>query len=539
MPRNDVTDAHRHPDITSMRGRHRGAGGATWWRLTVMRLGWLADRWPPRLPSKGDLLAGPSVALVLIPQSLAYAELAGVPPERGLYTAAAAPAIAAISGSSRYLQSGPVALTSLLAMGALAPLMATGTAEYAAHAALLAVLVGIVRVLLGLLRGGALSYLMSQPVLAGFTVGAAILIVASQVPTLLGVPSDADNPLTAAWHAVLTPAGWQPGPIVLGIATIAILLGGRKLHALFPGALIATVLGVLVATAGFGGPQVGAIPAGLPLPSLDLPWPAVGSLVLPAVVIALVGFAEPAAIARRYAAQENETWNPNREFFGQGVANLASGLMTGYPVGGSFSRTALNKLSGATSRWSAVLTGGWVLALLPLAPLLSGLPTAVLAGLVIAAAVSLVEVRPFREYWRLSLPQFGVAVPTLLATLLLAPRMERAVLLGVGLAIAVHLWRELRVDVERWLEDDTLHLRPRGVLYFGSAPDAERQIRAALNESPEIHQLVLHLDGIGRLDVTGVLALRNLLDRLALDGVDVHLDHVAPNAQRLVDRVLR
>lgn len=490
-------------------------------------------------PSRGDLIAGPSVALVLIPQALAYAELAGVPPERGLYTAAAAPAIAAIAGSSRYMQSGPVALTSLLTLGALAPLMATGTAEFAAHAALLAVLVGVIRVLLGLLRGGPLSYLMSRPVLSGFTVGAAVLIVASQLPTLLGVPSDDDNPLMAAWHALANPAHWQPETIVLGLVTVGLLAGGRKLHPLFPGALVATALGMLVANAGFGGPQVGPIPAGLPLPSLDLPWSAVGSLLLPAAVIAVVGFAEPAAVARRYADDQPEPWNPNREFVGQGLANFASGALSGYPVGGSFSRTALNKLSGATSRWSSVFTGGWVLALLPFTPLLSGLPTAVLGGLVIAAALSLVQLRPFQECWRFSLPQFGVAIPTLLATLLLAPRVDRAVLLGIGLAIAVHLWRELRVDVQSWREAETLHLRPRGVLFFGSTPDVERQIRAALQQHHGFRELVVHLDGLGRLDLTGVLALRDLLERVTDDGVTVHLAHVAPNAERLVERVLR
>lgn len=504
-----------------------------------MALRGIAARLPFTRPSRGDLIAGPSVALVLIPQSLAYAELAGVPPERGLYTAVAAPAIAAISGSSRYMQSGPVALTSLLTLGALSPLMTAGTTEFAAHAALLAILVGIVRVLLGLLRGGPLCYLMSQPVLAGFTVGAAVLIVASQLPTLLGVPSEGDNPLAAAWHALADPAHWRLETLLLGVATVVLLAGGRKLHTLFPWALAATVLGLVVAGAGFGGPQVGTIPAGLPLPSLDLPWPAVGSLLLPAVVIALVGFAEPATIARRYASEENEPWNPNREFLGQGVANLAAGVLSGYPVGGSFSRTALNRLSGATSKWSAVFTGLWVLALLPFTPLLSGLPTAVLGGLVIAAALSLVELRPFQEYWRFSLPQFGVAVPTLLATLLLAPRLDYAVLLGIGLAIAVHLWRELGVDVETWCTDGALHLRPRGVLYFGSAPDVERQIRAALRAHAGVHALVVHLDALGRLDLTGVLALRNLLDRVTDDGVHVELAHVAPNAQRLVDRVLR
>ncbi|TCP50807.1 SulP family sulfate permease [Tamaricihabitans halophyticus] len=504
-----------------------------------MRLRWLPSRTAPTWPSRGDLLAGPSVALVLIPQSLAYAELAGVPPERGLFTAAAAPAIAAIAGSSRYLQSGPVALTSLLTLGALAPLMATGTAEYAAHAALLAILVGIIRVLLGLLRGGALSYLMSQPVVAGFTVGAAMLIVASQLPTLLGVSAGADNPLVGGWLAITAVDQWQLGPVLLGLSTIAILLGGRKLHALFPGALLATVAGVILGATGFGGAQVGAISGGLPLPSLDLPWASVGALLIPAVVIALVGFAEPAAIARRYAAQDDEPWNANREFVGQGAANLASGLLSGYSVGGSFSRTALNRLSGATSRWSAVFTGLWVLVLLPLAPLLSTLPTAVLAGLVIAAAISLVEIRPFREYWRWSLPQFGVAVPTLILTLLLAPRVELAVLVGVGLAIAVHLWREFRVDIDSWRRGQELHIQLHGVLYFGSAPEVERKLRAALAAQPDAGELVLHLDRVGRLDLTAVLVLRNVLDRVAGEGMPCRFAGIAPSAERLVRKVLR
>ena len=276
-------------------------------------------------PVRGDFLAGISVALVLIPQALAYAKIAGVDPVHGLYAAVAAPIAGALIGSSPYLQTGPVAVTSLLTYGALAALGDPFSAKFALLAGLLAIMVGLVRLGIGLVGGGPIAYLMSQPVVVSFTSAAAILIISSQLPGLLGVDAGSGNPFVVALSALSQPADWQWIDILLGVFAMVAMIGGRKLSPLFPGALVA-----VVATSAwswvtdYGGSTVGDIAIALTLET-DLPWGDVPALLLPAVVIAVVGFAEPAAIARKYAAEDRTFWDSNKEFVGQGLANVASG----------------------------------------------------------------------------------------------------------------------------------------------------------------------------------------------------------------------
>lgn len=489
-------------------------------------------------PSVRDVIAGVSVALVLAPQSLAYATLAGLPPVHGLYAAVAAPIAAALFASSPYLQTGPVAMTSLLTLGALAGSAAVGTPGYAALAALLALVVGAARIVLGLLRAGVIGYLLSAPAVSAFTTGAALLIICSQVPTLVGARSDSVNPLVATLDVLTSPQAWNPASIALGLAVIAIIRGVRRLHPLVPGVLIATALAlVLVRVVGPVGEPVGALDLSLPPSPGSLPWASLPGLVLSGIVIAVVGFAEPASIARRYASQERRRWDPARELVSQGVANLAAGLAGGFPVGGSFSRTAVNRMAGATSRWSGGITGLAVLALLPFSGVLATLPRAALAGLVIAAVTSLVDVPALRRFWRLSRLQGLVAVATLVATLALAPRLELAVLVGVGLALGVHLWRELSLPVHREVEGRTLRLRPSGVLYFASAPGLEDTVSEVLSEHPDVDRVEIDLSALGRIDLTGMLALRSVVDDVA-QRCEIVLVGVPPNARRLVARVL-
>jgi SulP family sulfate permease len=489
-------------------------------------------------PVRGDVLAGVSVALILIPQSLAYAKIAGVDPVHGLYAAVAAPLAGALVGSSPYLQTGPVAVTSLLTYGALSSLGDPFTAEFALLAGVLAILVGLVRLGIGLLGGGPVAYLMSQPVVVSFTTAAAVLIISSQVPGLLGVDGGAGNPFTGALRALARPEAWSWADVSLGGLAMACMLLGRRISALFPGALVAVVATTLWSRlTEYDGPTVGDIRVDLALRG-DVPWAELPQLVLPAVVIAVIGFAEPAAIARKYAAEDRTHWDADKEFVGQGLANVAAGVAGGYPVGGSFSRTALNRLGGARTRWSGAVTGLAVAAILPFASLLSPLPTAVLSGLVIAAVLSLVDLRSPRRYWRWSKPQFLVAAATVAGTLLLAPRIERGVLLGVGTALAVHLWRELKVGVPSKLEGDTLHVWPTGVLYFGSAPAVERAVNDLLAQHLELCRLVLHLDRLGRLDLTGALMVRDTVAEVRSSGVEVEIVGAKEHVGRILARVL-
>lgn len=489
-------------------------------------------------PTRGDLVAGVTVALVLVPQSLAYAELAGLPPVHGLYAAAVAPVAGALVGSSPYLQTGPVALTSLLTFGALAPLAATGDASLPAYAALLALLVGGVRLVLGLLRWGGLAYFMSLPVVTGFTVAAALLILCSQVPSLVGVESESANPVAAATSALADPSQWSVAALGLGLVTVVVILGGRWLSRVVPWVLLATVAALLVSGLDLlHVPQVGPIPGGLPVPALDLPWHAVSGLLVPAVLIALVGFAEPASIARRYAEQDRRPWDPDREFTGQGLANLAAGLFAGYPTGGSFSRSALNRAAGARTRWSGAVTGLVVLAALPVVGVLSALPVAVLAAIVIASVLPLIDLSGFRDYWRYSRPQFLVAVPTFVVTLVAAPRVERGLLVGVALALAVHLWRETRIQVHVDHRDGVLHLRPEGVLYFASAPALEARLASLLDHHTGTRRVVVDLHRLGRLDLTGLLALRGFAGYAHASGAEVELHGVPAHARDRAERV--
>jgi SulP family sulfate permease len=296
-------------------------------------------------------------------------------------------------------------------------------------------------------------------------------------------------------------------------------------------------VGLLIGGAtAYPGTLVGSIPTGLPRLDLDLAWSALPQLVVPGVVIAIIGFAEAVAIARRYAAQERERWEPDRELLGQGLANVAAGFLSGYPTGGSLSRSALNKAAGATSRWSGAITGALVLCALPVADVLAPLPRSVLAGLVIAATLSLLDLRVFSRHWRLSPLQACVAIATFLATLAFAPRIERGVLVGVGLAVAVHLWREVRLDLLSQLDGSVLHLWPQGVLYYGSAPALQDRIVDVVARHPRAEQIVLHLSGLGRIDLSGMLAVRSLVEDTF--DVPVTIADVPGHGQRLVTRLL-
>jgi SulP family sulfate permease len=430
-------------------------------------------------------------------------------------------------------------VTSLLVAGSLAPLGDLSVAEYVAHAGLLAVMVGVFRLLLGVIRGGFVAYLMSQPVVAGFTFATAVIITAAQVPAAVGTTSSATNPIAAAVEALASPGSWSAAALLLAVGVAAVTLLARRVHPLVPGALLATVASLLlVRVPGLDLDQLGDIPSGLPVPTLGLPWSAVPALLLAALVIALVGFAEPASIARRYASAERTSWDPDRELVGQGLANVGAGLFGGFAVGGSFSRSELNRLSGARTRWSGVVTGLVVLAVLPFVSVLSGLPTAALAGLIVASVVALLSPRVVLRTWRYSRPQFVIAVVTIAVSLLAAPQVQWGVVAGVVLALAVHLWRELRLELDLWLENDLLHVRPQGVLYFGSAPALETRILSELAEHPTLSRVEIHLQRLGRVDLTGALVLRAICRDLARADVPVTLSGAQPQYRGLLDRVL-
>lgn len=488
----------------------------------------------------GDLLAGITVALVLVPQSLAYAELAGMPPERGLYAAAIPLLVAAPLASSPYLQTGPVALTAVLTFGALSAFAEPGSDRWVELGLLLALVVGVVRIAIGLTRAGVLAYLLSRPMLMGFVPAAAVFIIASQLPAAVGASPPDDGVLAQAVWAIGHPGDWSTAAVAVALLAALAMAGGRRLHPLAPGVLVAVVAATAwSALSGYDGARVGDIDVGLPPVSLGLPWGDLLSLLIPGSIIAVVGFAEPASIARTFAAQDRAPWDSDREFVSQGAANVAAGLTGGFPVGGSFTRSALNRQAGARTAWSGAITGIALISLLPLVFLLADLPSAVLAAIVITAVVPLIRVAPVAEVWRHSRPAALIAAGTFAATLAFAPRIERGVLVGVGLSVAVHLWRELRVDHDAWQEGDgVLHIRPRGVLWFGAAEILEQIVLTELSRHPEADRLCVHLDRIGRFDITAALTLRSALEQARRAGMEVELEGVQDRDRRLVDGVV-
>jgi len=486
-----------------------------------------------------DIVAGISVAVVLVPQSLAYAQLAGFPAYRGLFAASIPPLVAAPFASSPYLQPGPTAVSGLLTYGALAPLAPLGSMRYIELGLLLALLVGIIRVAVGLLRAGVLAYLMSQPLLIGFVPAAAILIVCSQLPVALGLHTHGHNELYRAGWALGHAGGWRVDAIVVSLLVSAVLLFGKRVHPLFPGVLLAVAGAILYSKfAGYSGAKLGAIHAGLPPLTRSLPLRELPRLVTPALVIALLGFVEASSIARTYAALERKRWDANREFVSQGVANLAAGVFGGFPVGASFSRSALNRRAGAKTNMSGLVTGLAVFAFLPLGFLLAPLPQSVLAATVIVAVVPLIRLDEIARIGRLSQPQFAITLTAFTLTLALAPHVEWAIVAAIAVSVAIHLWRELRLDVSATSRGDRLELIPEGVLWFGTARSLEDRFLELLAEHSDARQLVVRLDRLGRIDLTGALALKTLIDDARGAGLKVSVEGSPAHAARVLRRVL-
>ena len=488
--------------------------------------------------SMRDIAGGLSVAVVVIPQSLAYAEIAGLPPAMGL-AAAALPALAAAPfASSRYLQTGPVAMTSLLTFGALTALASPGTDEYISLALLLALVVGVTRIGLGMLRAGAVTNYMSPPVILGFTTSAAILIGASQITSAMGVENVPDDIRERFLTVVANPNEWNWQAVALTMVVGILVIGGRRVHALFPGVLLAVLIGLWIGwRTGYSPALVGPLPEGFPPFSLSLPWGRLPDLLLPGFVIATIGFAEATAISRTFAIQDREQWSASRELVSQGVANVAAGLSGGFPVGGSFSRSSINRLAGARTRWSGAVTGALVLAFLPFAGIMSNLPRAVLGAIVISAIYHLIRVDEIVRLVRVSRGQAMIATFTAIVTLVLAPRVDLAVLLGMAVAAGVHLHRESsRLEVPATHVDGRLTMRPRGVLYYGSAGVLYQALDDELARHGGCSIVELDLAELGRIDHTGFQALRTFSEIVRSAEIELEITHIPPHAQGLFER---
>ncbi len=506
----------------------------------------------------GDLTAGLIVTVMLIPQSLAYAMLAGLPPQVGLY-ASILPLVAyALLGSSMTLAVGPVAVVSLMTASALQPLAAAGSAEYAALAVQLALISGVMLLAFGVLRLGFLAYLLSHPVISGFITGSAVLIAIGQLPYILGVSVHGTGVLNklaglaAAWPQL------KPPTLIVGVSTLVFLWLARRsmapmlvrcgLSESVAGLLakLAPMFAVVVSTAvvaiwqldgSAGIAIVGVVPQGLPQLALIVPdADTLGLLWLPALLIALIGFVESVSVAQSLALKRQQRIVPNRELLGLGAANLASALSGGYPVTGGFARSVVNFAAGAHTPLAGVVAALLMaLVIAALTGLFFYLPHAVLAATIIVAVIGLVDLDSLRRAWRYDRADALSLLGTALGVVLLG--VEAGILTGVALSLGALVWRSsrphmavvgrvpgtehfrnvLRHQVET--VPGLLALRVDESLFFANATVVEDRIGDHLRADPQLRQVLLICSAVNQIDATALEVLTELERSLAARGI--------------------
>ncbi|MBG6207227.1 SulP family sulfate permease [Labrenzia sp. EL_126] len=511
-----------------------------------------------------DLVAAVIVTIMLIPQSLAYALLAGLPPEVGLY-ASILPLVAyAIFGTSRALAVGPVAVVSLMTASAVGELAQQGTPEYLGAAIVLALLSGLMLVAMGLFRLGFLANLLSHPVISGFITASGLLIASSQLKHILGVPAHGhtlyDILLSIISH--LNEINW----ITFGIGTASTIFlfwvrkGLRALllrsglqpflaDGLAKAGPVAAVAVTTIASAVFqlgdrGVRIVGDIPSGLPVPQLpsfdsDL-WLALAG---PALLISVIGFVESVSVAQTLAAKKRQRIEPDQELIGLGASNIASAISGGYPVTGGFARSVVNFDAGAATPAAGAFTAiGIALATLFLTPLLTYLPQATLAATIIVAVLSLVDFGAIKRTFAYSKSDFTAMAATILITLFFG--VEPGVVAGVTLSIALHLYRSSRphmaivgvvpgsehfrnVDRHKVVTGDrVLALRVDESLFFANSRYLEDRIYALVADRPDIEHVVLMCPAVNEIDASALESLEEINHRLKDSGVSFHLSEV-------------
>jgi SulP family sulfate permease len=514
-------------------------------------LGWPR---PDRATLRGELIAGLTVAMFVIPQGVAYAALAGMPLVTGVYASFVPALVGVLWSASARLSVGPTALTSLLIGASLAPLAIPGSAEWVSLAAWLALMSGLIQLAMGIGRFGWLLKLVNSPVLVGFTQGASVLIVVSQLPALFGFTG---RPLLRLLD------GPPPDLIAMafGLGTMAILWVAKQRWPRWPAAMVVVVIGAAAsASIGYalrGGAVVGTLPTGLPAPY----WPgaispgALGTLVLPAMMITLVSFLETASSAKVDNSRAGTLWNENQDLIGQGLAKIASGLSGAFATSSSFSRSAINLYAGAKTGWATVVCVVLIgFALLWAMPLLYHVPQAVLAGLVVTAILGLVRPAAFVQLWRVSRIEAATAFATFVLTIATAPAIYWGVLAGLLMSLSHYMYRHLHPriievglhpdgslrDRHLWhlppLAPDTYALRMDAELDFASASTLERAVAEQLAKRPDLRSVCLFAQPINRVDVTGAEVFGSMRQALASRGVALHLIGLKLPAQTVLER---
>ncbi len=520
-------------------------------------LGWFPLR---REWLQADAIAGLTVALVLIPQSMANALLAGLPAYYGLYAAFLPCALAALFGSSKQLSTGPVALVSLLTATSLLPLATAGSEHYIALAIALTLLVGAFQLCLGLFRLGAVVSFLSHPVILGFTNAAAIIIGLSQLSKIFGVPmARSESFAMDIWAVILRIPDTHVPTLIFGAVAFAIMVSLKRYAPKVPNVLVAVALTTLASWLldfeAMGGKVVGVIPHGLPaiaVPALD--FGTMRELLPSAIVISLVGFMEAISIAKAMAIKTKDRLDPNQELIGQGIANVVGSLTLSYPVSGSFVRSAVNFNAGAKTGISSLVTAIVVLmTLLFLTPLFYHLPQAVLAAVIMMAVIGLVNLKAIVNIWRANRHDSLAALVTFVSTLGFAPHLDKGIIVGAGLAIFLFLFRVMRPRVailgrfkDGTLRDIRIHpklptdeqiilIRFDGQLFFANVAYFEHMILEAVAAKSTAKYILVVGDGINELDASGVEVIHQMVERLGEGGVTM----VFSGLKRQVQEVMR
>ncbi|HYH92101.1 MAG TPA: sulfate permease [Candidatus Saccharimonadales bacterium] len=517
---------------------------------------------------RGDVLAGIAVAAMIVPKNLGYAGIAGIPVENGLYAAAAAAIIYGIFCTSRHISTGPSSSLAAVAGGAV---LVTGLAgdEAAQLVAAIAIVTGVLFLLVAALKLGWLASFLSRAVVTGFLAGAAIDVVIGELPKLTGTTADGVN----AWQEF---ASWvrglgslSPTTLVVGLIALAVILALRFRFPKVPGALV-LVIGGLVSSVIFdlgarGVALVDPVPRGLPIPripSFELVSQELPTVVIASFALLLIGFSQTAGDAQAFATRHRYRIDLNQESVAQGMANIGAGVFRGMPVSTSLSASSLNESAGARSPVASLATGAIVVATLILfAPVFSELPKAVLAAIIIDAVVfGMIDLPAFRRLRRVKPFDFwialaavigvlsvgvllGVVVGVVLSLLWLIHVATRPSMPALGRQPGTHVYRDLDEHPEDDTDPGVAVIRMDGGLFFATAAALDERVRAILAQQPELHSVVLDLEGVNFVDSQGAEKLGELLDLTEATDVELRLARLKPNvssvlaADGLIDRI--
>ena len=540
---------------------------------------WIKDLSNPKT-LKADILAGLTVGFVIVPQSMAYAQLAGLGPQYGLYAAFLPVLVAAVMGSSRQLSTGPVAVVSLLTAAALGEIV-TDPSSYAVYAALLALIVGLFQFLLGVLRLGFVVNFLSHPVVTGFTSAAAIIIGASQLPKVFGIRviSSNDSDWVSACQTLSIPERIESGDVgglhticnadqsyetiarlleaafyFTHLPTLAMALMGMvgililqrffpRMPAILTVAVLSTAASFLIDYQGMGGAIVNSININglfsFKIPRFD--FNVMGTLFVYAITISLIGFMEAISVAKSMAASTKQRLDVNQELIGQGLSNVTSSFFQGYPVSGSFSRSAVNLTAGAVTGFSSVVTAAIVgITILYLTPLLYHLPLATLAAIILMSVASLIHFAPLKHAWKVEKHDGLVGLLTFVMTLVFAPNLENGIAFGVIMSLGLFLYRtmepnfsELSVEhgsiiASRFADDSNEAsnvvkvAKWSGSLYFANAAYFETKLLELIAKNNEkLKYIIVDVASIVQVDASGEQVLSGLVETCSNSGVEI------------------